>query len=99
MRQASAVRVVVFSLWALAPAGAAHAQTVTTVAGGYIGDGEKEANAALNFTPGIAQDQDGNYYVSDLGANRIRKIGKNGKISTIAGTGTPGYNGNNIPAV
>ena len=99
MRQASAVRVVVFSLLALASAGAAHAQTVTTVAGGYIGDGEKAANAAFNFTPGIAQDQDGNYYVSDLGANRIRKIGKNGKISTIAGTGAPGYNGNNIPAV
>jgi trimeric autotransporter adhesin len=77
----------------------ATAQTVTTVAGGYIGDGGRAINAAFNFPPGIAQDQNGNYYVSDLGANRIRKIdGKTGNISTIAGTGAPGYNGDNIPA-
>src|SRR5271168_4408967 len=77
----------------------ATAQTVTTVAGGYIGDGGKAANAAFNFTPGIAQDQYGNYYVSDLGGNRIRKIDSStGNISTIAGTGTPGYNGNVISA-
>jgi len=78
----------------------ATAQTVTTIAGGYIGDGGKAANAAFNFTPGIAQDQFGNYYVSDLGGNRIRKINSStGNITTIAGTGAPGYNGNGIPAI
>lgn len=76
------------------------AQIVTTVGGGYIGDGGKAAKAAFNFTPGIAQDQSGNYYVSDLGGNRIRKINAStGNISTIAGTGTPGYNGSNMQAV
>jgi sugar lactone lactonase YvrE len=77
----------------------APAQTVTTVAGGYIGDGGKAVNAAFNFPPGIAQDQSGNYYVSDLGGNRIRKINSStGNMSTIAGTGAPGYNGKGIPA-
>jgi sugar lactone lactonase YvrE len=77
----------------------APAQIVTTVAGGYIGDGGKATNAAFNFTPGIAQDASGNYYVSDLSGSRIRKISSSdGTISTIAGTGAPGYNGNGIPA-
>lgn len=75
------------------------AQTVTTVAGGYIGDGGKAVNAAFTYPVGVAEDQNGNYYVSDLDGHRIRKINaSNGKISTIAGTGIAGYNGDGILA-
>ena len=82
--------------------GSAHllpAQTVTTVAGGYLGDGEAATQAAFTFAPGVAQDASGNYYVSDLIGQRIRRIdSQTGRISTIAGTGIQGYNGDGIPA-
>ena len=72
---------------------------MTTVAGGYVGDGGKATNAAFTYPVGIAQDKNGNYYVSDLQGHRIREINAyNGKISTIAGTGIAGYNGDGIPA-
>lgn len=75
------------------------AQTVTTVAGGYVGDGRKAIDAAFNYPVGVAEDQHGNYYVTELSGHRIRKINaSNGKISTIAGTGIAGFNGDGIPA-
>jgi NHL repeat len=54
---------------------------VTTVAGGYVGDGGKATSAAFTYPVGIAQDKNGNYYVSDLQGHRIREINaSNGKI-------------------
>ena len=41
---------------------------------------------------------DGSLYIADKGNQRIRKVAANGLISTIAGTGTAGYNGDQIPA-
>jgi trimeric autotransporter adhesin len=40
----------------------------------------------------------GNLYYSDNGTFRIRKISTSGMLSTIAGTGTTGYTGDNGPA-
>ena len=37
-------------------------------------------------------------FICDSGNHCVRKILQNGQIVTIAGTGTPGYNGENIPA-
>ena len=39
----------------------------------------------------------GNLYVADYGNNRIRKVATS-IITTLAGTGTGGYNGDNIAA-
>jgi sugar lactone lactonase YvrE len=44
----------------------------------------------------LAVDQEGSLYVTDVG--RIRKIGSNGIITTIAGTGVPGFSGDAGPA-
>jgi hypothetical protein len=85
------------ALWIGLPA--LSGQTVTTIAGGYLGDEQLATNAAFTFAPGVAQDQYGNYYVSDLIAQRIRKIdSRTGRISTFAGTGIQGYKGDGIPA-
>lgn len=43
-------------------------------------------------------DSDGNLYISDRLNHRIRKVTTDGKITTIAGIGTPGYSGDNGPA-
>jgi len=74
---------------------------VTTIAGidtaGYNGDGRTAVSAKLNLPFGIAADASGSVYIADRGNDRIRKI-SGGIISTIAGNGTGGYNGDNISA-
>jgi hypothetical protein len=76
---------------------------ITTVAGngsgGYNGDGIPATNAQMNFPLGVAEDASGNLYIADFHNLRIRKVdASSGLISTIAGTGTGGYNGEGIPA-
>ncbi|HYG75473.1 MAG TPA: NHL repeat-containing protein [Planctomycetota bacterium] len=80
---------------------------ITTVAGtgvaGYSGDGGPAINAQLGFPgDGFAADKLGNYYFGDYGANenqpRLRRVSKDGIISTIAGTGVGGSTGDGGPA-
>jgi hypothetical protein len=76
--------------------------TITTVAGtgeeGYSGDGGPATKAQLNFPFAVAVDQEGNLYISDESNLRIRKVDKDGIITTIAGTGEEGYSGDGGPA-
>ncbi len=71
--------------------------TITTVAGtgeaGDAGDGGPATDATLNSPYGLALDADGNLYVADSNAARVRKITRDGMITTVAGTGDPGYSG------
>jgi len=75
---------------------------ITTVAGngtkGYSGDNGPAASAQLNSPEAVAVDASGNVYIADDSNNRIRKVTPAGIISTFAGTGTPGYSGDNGPA-
>jgi hypothetical protein len=67
--------------------------TVSTFAGSTTA-GYKDGPAlqALFDAPsGLCFDTQGNLYVSDELNNRIRKIDPSGNVSTIAGTGTAGY--------
>jgi hypothetical protein len=74
---------------------------VTTVAGtgiaAFSGDGGPAAAAEFNQPAGVAFDGAGNLYISDSLNARIRKVGLNGIITTIAGTGTAGYMGDGGP--
>ncbi len=69
---------------------------VTTIAGtgaaGYSGDGGQATSAQLRRPNGVAVDGSGDVYVADTYNHVIRKIA-NGVITTIAGTGAPGYSG------
>lgn len=83
----------------------ASTSTLTLVAGngtaGYSGDGGLAVSAQLNNPYGLALDGAGNLYIADAGNNAIRMVaGGSGSavITTIAGTGTPGFQGDNGPA-
>ncbi len=41
----------------------------------------------------MAVDKAGNVYIADTGNHRIRRVDTSGTITTIAGTGEPGYGG------
>ena len=62
-----------------------------TGTGGYSGDGGAATNAMLNFPQGLTVDAAGNLFIAE--SKRIRKVGNNGIISTVAGNGTYGYSG------
>lgn len=74
------------------------AQTVATVAGGYVGDGNFALKAAFTYPYALVVDKNKNAYVTDLEAHRIRKIAPNGTVSTYAGTGISGFSGDGGPA-
>jgi hypothetical protein len=75
---------------------------ISTIAGtgigGYGGDGGPATLAQLYYPTNIALDRTGNIYIADAANQRIRKINTTGNISTVAGTGTAGYTGDNIAA-
>ena len=75
---------------------------VNTVAGtsspGYNGDNIAATTAQLNYPLGIAVNSSG-LFIAEYGGHRVRKVATNGTITTIAGTGTAGYNGDGVPAV
>ncbi len=66
---------------------------------GFAGDGESALNAQFNGNSGMAIDSGGNLLVADRGNGRIRRIDPFGWVSTIAGTGQGGSNGDGGPAV
>jgi DNA-binding beta-propeller fold protein YncE len=78
--------------------------TIQTIAGngtkGYSGDGGNPLEASFQLPHEIRFDHLGNLYVVDMGNHAVRKIDfRNHTISTVAGTGKPGYSGDNGPAV
>lgn len=79
-----------------------NAGNITTFAGtgvgGFSGDGGPADSAQIWFPVGISADVNGNVYLSDNVNHRIRKINTSGIINTVAGNGSPGYNGDGIAA-
>jgi sugar lactone lactonase YvrE len=75
--------------------------TITTVAGtgvpGYSGDGGPALAAQFDGPRSIAGDGAGNLYVADDNNHRIRRIDPSGVITTVAGTGAPGFAGDGGP--
>lgn len=59
----------------------------------YNGDGISAVSANI-WAGGVAVDGAGNFYITEDGAHRIRKVTKaSGLISTLAGTGSPTFSG------
>ena len=76
---------------------------ITTIAGnginGFTGDNVLATTTGLSFASGICFDTTGNLFIADYYNNRIRMVNKNTSIiTTVAGTGMKGFNGDYIPA-
>jgi uncharacterized protein (TIGR03437 family) len=76
--------------------------TITTVAGngliGFSGDGGPATQATFKRPFGVAVDRNGVLYILDRSDSRIRRVATDGVVTTIAGTGQPGYNGDDQQA-
>jgi sugar lactone lactonase YvrE len=70
---------------------------LTTLAGngipGYSGDGGPAERAQLNYPWGITADDKNNLYIADADNHRVRKIDSKGIITTVAGNGAAGTEG------
>jgi streptogramin lyase len=83
--------------------------TITTFAGtgkpaakverGEIGDGGPATKAIIVGARAVCVDGKGNTYICEREGNAIRKVDDKGIITTIAGTGQAGYEGDGGPAV
>lgn len=77
--------------------------SIETIAGtgkqGFSGDGGPAVQAELNNPFGIVRGPDGAFYYCEYTGQRIRRIGKDGIITTIAGSGQEGFTGDGGPAL
>jgi hypothetical protein len=83
--------------------------TITTVAGdpagsscpdpiSPCGDGGAATAALLHAPNGVAVLPGGGFVLTDSADNRVRRVGPQGRITTIAGTGEAGSFGDHVPA-
>ena len=75
---------------------------ITTVAGtgvaGFGGDGGPATAAQLHAPIGLEATPGGGFLFADMMNNRVRAVAADGTITTLAGTGTPGFSGEGGPA-
>ncbi len=77
--------------------------TISTIAGsgqkGYAGDGGPALKASFNLPHEIRFDKRGDLYIVDMQNHAVRKVDMQTRvISTVAGSGKPGYSGDGGPA-
>jgi sugar lactone lactonase YvrE len=66
---------------------------------GFSGDGGIASQARLFRPADIRLDRRGNLFIADVRNHRVRKVDPSGRISTVAGTGEPGFSPDGTPAV
>ncbi|MGD9696815.1 MAG: hypothetical protein AB7V42_14285 [Thermoleophilia bacterium] len=62
------------------------------------GDGGPAVSAAISMPWGVAAAADGSFLIPDTGRSRVRRVGADGVITTVAGTGVSGNTGDGGPA-
>lgn len=77
--------------------------TITTVVGtgtpAFSGDNGPATTAELDFVHGVAALPDGGFVLADMFNQRVRRVWPDGTITTIVGTGTKTYGGDDGPGL
>lgn len=60
-------------------------------------DGNPATTVPLRDPTSVVMDATGNFYVADAADNRIHRVSSSGSITTLAGTGIPGFSGDRGP--
>ncbi len=71
---------------------------ITTVAGAGGGDGGPALSAQLSSPEDVAVAPDGTFYIADRANERVRLVGTEGIITTVAGTGVAAFGDDGGPA-
>ncbi len=75
---------------------------ISTIAGNgnheTTGDGGPAVKAGIRNIDYLAVSPQGEVYIAGMNSNSVRKITKDGRIVTVAGTGSQGYSGDGGPA-
>ncbi|RYE82440.1 MAG: hypothetical protein EOO65_05490, partial [Methanosarcinales archaeon] len=76
---------------------------ITTVAGGGVGDGGAATAAMLGSPSSVVSMYNPStggvvLYIADTDNNRVRRVDEGGIITTVAGTGSGSFSGNNVAA-
>lgn len=66
---------------------------------GSSGDGGPALEATFSSAFGVTPDRAGNVYLADADAQRIRRVGADGIITTVVGSGERGHTGDGGPAL
>ena len=66
--------------------------------GGHGGDGTSAEQAELIAPFGVGFDAEGTLFFVEMTGHRVRKIGPDGLVTTLAGTGRPGSGGDDGPS-
>src|SRR3954462_7655041 len=97
----AAAAVLVALVATAAPASAAGPYAIATAAGtigGFAGDGGPATAAQLNVPIAVAAGPGGGFLIADFSNARVRRVGPDGVITTVAGTGVVGNSGDGGPA-
>jgi uncharacterized protein (TIGR03437 family) len=61
-------------------------------------EGASALNSPMDWPSSVAFDANGTLYFAEIHTHRVGKVASDGKLVTVAGTGFPGYSGDNGPA-
>lgn len=74
-------------------------RTAGTGAPGFSGDGGPASDAMLFRPADLRLDAKGNLFIADVRNHRVRKVDPSGRITTVAGTGEPGFSPDGTVAI
>ncbi len=72
--------------------------TIQTFAGGGVPQNIQAASASLGLVTGVAADSAGNIYIALQSYSVVVRMDTTGALTLVAGTGKPGFSGDNGPA-
>ena len=94
------IKILFWTLPVVEAIGFAQSYGIQTVAGTtVVKDGIQASSAFLREPFAVVADAAGNVYIADRSDNRVRKVGRDGVITTVAGTGIPGRLNDGGPAL